>query len=47
MAKMHLKIVFMDVPLQDIFTVVFQATTTTTKHSTKIKENVLPVKLHY
>lgn len=31
MAKLHLKIIFMDMPLQDIFIVVFQTTRATTK----------------
>lgn len=34
----------MGMPLQDTFTAMFQATTTT-KHNTEITENVLPVKL--
>lgn len=53
MAKLHLKIILMDMTLQDIFTVVSQGNKQTNKLNQnnnktpqkKIKENVLLVKL--
>lgn len=42
MAKLHLKIIFLDMPPQDILTAVFQATP-----PPKIKEKILSVKLNY